>query len=244
MLGMGALSNAWAASDTYFKQANDQYQAGQFEKAISLYEKSPYFKTGSSSEVFYNLGNSYFKTGQVGKSIVNYERALDLDPRSSDVRYNLEYAKSTLRFKTEDKLNWYLNQTYQALRWIRKEECILLAAVAGFIYLMLMAFSFKWPAVRLIQSGARIWMWGAVFFTLMVGLKILVHPKQPAIITTTSAAAYFGPSETETIAFHLNEGLKVEILHTSGNWYEILLPNRQSGWIQKSNLEKILLVSS
>ncbi|MEK7243343.1 MAG: tetratricopeptide repeat protein [Thermodesulfobacteriota bacterium] len=57
---------------------------------------------------FYNLGNSYFKTKKIGLAILAYERARLLEPRNSDILYNLNYAKGILEYKIEDKRNWYL----------------------------------------------------------------------------------------------------------------------------------------
>ena len=85
----------WGASKI---DADSAYVRGDYAQAIALYEEL--LEEGESSEVYYNLGNSYFKADNIGKSILNYERALLLNPGNSDIRANLDIARS----KTQDNL--------------------------------------------------------------------------------------------------------------------------------------------
>ena len=55
-------------------RANQQYEAGQFAEAISIYQAI--IEAGvTSSDLYYNLANAYFKQGELGRAIVNYRRA-------------------------------------------------------------------------------------------------------------------------------------------------------------------------
>ena len=93
-------------------QADSAYAAEKYEEAIPIY--TALLKEGEHADIYYNLGNCYYKTDRLALAILNYERAALLDPGSSDVRFNLELARS----KTIDKITpesemffvtWYKN---------------------------------------------------------------------------------------------------------------------------------------
>ena len=79
-------------------QADSAYAAEKYEEAIPIY--TALLKEGEHADIYYNLGNCYYKTDRLALAILNYERAALLDPGSSDVRFNLELARS----KTIDKI--------------------------------------------------------------------------------------------------------------------------------------------
>ena len=93
-------------------EADSAYAAGKYEDAISVY--TALLKKGESADVYYNLGNCYYRTDRIARAVLNYERAALLDPGDSDIRFNLELARS----KTIDKITpesemffitWYKN---------------------------------------------------------------------------------------------------------------------------------------
>lgn len=81
-------------------QGDSAYIRNDFASAIQIYESLLETK-GVAAEVYYNLGNSYYKIGNMSRAILNYERALLLNPGDSDIRSNLEIARS----KTVDKVD-------------------------------------------------------------------------------------------------------------------------------------------
>ncbi len=44
-------------------------------------------------QALYNKGNALFRTGDVNKAIKAYQRALEIDPKDVDTKFNLEYAR-------------------------------------------------------------------------------------------------------------------------------------------------------
>ena len=93
-------------------QADSAYAAEKYKEAIPIY--TALLKKGEHADIYYNLGNCYYKTDRLALAILNYERAALLDPGNSDVRFNLELARS----KTIDKITpesemffvtWYKN---------------------------------------------------------------------------------------------------------------------------------------
>ena len=94
--------NVMSASqiDDLMKQGNAAYQNGNYQNAISDYEKL--VNDGYEGvSLYYNLGNAYYKDGKLGYSILYYEKALKLAPNDDDIQHNLAIANS----KTIDKIN-------------------------------------------------------------------------------------------------------------------------------------------
>ena len=79
-------------SQTTFDNGNKLYQNGNYQEAISSYEKV--LKTEQhSSELYFNLGNCYYKLNKVAPAIFNYEKALLLNPSDSEITNNLAFAQ-------------------------------------------------------------------------------------------------------------------------------------------------------
>lgn len=47
------------------------------------------------------------------------------------------------------------------------------------------------------------------------------------------------PDNSGTALFLIHEGLKVRVIGTLGNWYNIRVADGNEGWVEKSELEKI-----
>lgn len=79
-------------------EGDSAYMRNDYVSAIQIYENL--LKKGEAAEIYYNLGNSYYKAGDIARAILNYERASLLQPGNTDIRANLEIARS----KTIDKV--------------------------------------------------------------------------------------------------------------------------------------------
>src|SRR5476651_525702 len=88
VVGLFAVSPAFAQADTQFAKANEEYASGHFKEAIDDYETL--VQSGQlSANLFYDLGNAYFRANDFGRAILNYERALALEPRHPEADANL-----------------------------------------------------------------------------------------------------------------------------------------------------------
>ena len=84
------------SSEALFTAGNDFYKKGEIEKAIEVYRKIE-SQAVISSELYYNLGNAYYRQGLVGQSIWAYNKALLLNPRLGDAKYNLEIVNASMK---------------------------------------------------------------------------------------------------------------------------------------------------
>ncbi len=88
------------ASNTLFKQANDLYLQEKYEDAILFYDSIQ--ESGlESADLFYNIGNTYYKLQNWPQSILYFERAIKLDPKHEDARFNLNLTQLKIVDKIE-----------------------------------------------------------------------------------------------------------------------------------------------
>jgi Ca-activated chloride channel family protein len=75
------------------------YKNNNFEESAKIYSNLAENNTSRAvkSKVFHNLGNSFLQSKEYEKSIHAYKNALMNDPKNSDTKYNLEYAKMMLK---------------------------------------------------------------------------------------------------------------------------------------------------
>ncbi len=233
---------AWSGEEsekTLFERSNQNYRDGKYAEAVQGYEKLA--QAHPDSAVFlYNLANSYYRTGEIGLAILNYERVLLNDPRHTDSRNNLEYARKLLEYRIEDKRNWYLRSGEQILEWFTEQEVtlIVLAVYFGFAAATGLALLYKsgqpwgWRrrllVVFLIGSVA---LWGAK--------KLETRFFRDAIITAKEAEVRYGPSSSDQTAFRLGVGLKVYVVDRREKWSRIILVNGKDGWVPNDQLVEV-----
>ncbi|MCZ6821011.1 MAG: tetratricopeptide repeat protein [Calditrichaeota bacterium] len=68
------------------------------------------------AQSYYNLGNTHFRMGKLPVSILYYKKAIKLNPKDEDAKYNLEYVRAKLKDeanKQQQNQNQNLNQDQQ-----------------------------------------------------------------------------------------------------------------------------------
>lgn len=239
ILALVVLSPTAWASGRVFSEANQAYTEGSFEKAILLYEDllPEYSK---SDALYYNLGNAYFRTKKLGPAIFSYEKALMLNPRNADSRFNLKFVRGLLEYKIEDKRNWYVRTGEMILERFREQEILIIALLCYFLFIAGCLYSVKY------KKGMP-WGWKRklmlVLFVLslaLLGAKNLeTRFYKDAIVMQDQAEVRYGPSSTDQTAFRLGEGLKVYVLNKREDWSRIVLVNGEGGWIKNSNIKEV-----
>jgi len=73
--------------------ANTLYQQKKYTEAAKELERSVFAgNSGLNQKAYFNRGNSFFEMGQYPQAIESYKKALELDPKDRDAKYNLELA--------------------------------------------------------------------------------------------------------------------------------------------------------
>lgn len=229
-------AQVWGAT---FQEGNTAYQAGDFKKALQIYESLD--AKQKSGELYYNLGNAYFRLNQKARALISYERAKMLLPRDTDVRWNLAIAHSLVRDQLETpsesfavyalrQITDWMNLDEAAALFFMAVSLLLISAVLGFVFIPLKAL---W---RFLQALCVV---AAVLSGILLAAKIADGRNPRLIITDAEVTARFGPSKTETSAFVLHEGTQARRIDESRDWMLIQLPNKNTGWIPKSAGELI-----
>lgn len=231
------------SADSYFSEANTLYQDGRYADALSVYEEI--ITLGyESGAVYYNMGNCYYKLQEIGQSILYYERAMRLNPRDEDLRANLALAKLAVVDKIDSQPDFILFRIIRTIVHLVPER-ILVGLVIG-AYLFSMMFLIFWLVSRregIRRFSIRMSVGVAVIFILLgaclVGQLREKSTRIEAVIMAARVDAMSAPGGDGIEVFTLHEGTKVLLDQVSGDWVEIILPDRKVGWVHREVLEEI-----
>ena len=229
--------------ETMKQQGDSAYMRNDYATAIQIYEKL--LEQGAAAELYYNLGNSYYKSDDIARAILNYERALLLAPGNSDIRANLEIARS----KTIDKVTPIPEIFFMA--WIHSLMNSMYADTwgklgIGCFFVMLASLCLFLFSNRVLIK--KIGFAGGIIMLIIVvtcnvfadSQKNKLLERKEAIVLTPSITVRSTPSESGTSLFVIHEGHKVEIKDdTMHEWKEIRLEDGKVGWIPSSSIEII-----
>lgn len=226
-----------------FDQANELYLKGEYSAAREEYQKI--INSGfESADLYYNLGNTFYKLGQIPPAILYLEKALLLNPKNEDIRFNLDLVNSLV----VDKIN-PVNEFF-IRKWISNFAGILKADVWGYLglaafFLLLSVFVFGYATrgfryrKMILSSGSLLLV--VLVFSLVLGSiqnKQSVHPDS-AIVFSSSLTAKSSPDPGGTDLFVIHEGLKVKIIDQVGTWIRIRLADGNEAWIPEDSIERI-----
>lgn len=223
--------------------ADSAYIRNDFAAAVELYESI--LKEGESSDIYYNLGNSYYKMDNIAKAVLNYERALLLNPGDSDIRFNLELARS----KTVDKVvppseMFFVTWTRSVINMM-SEKAWAKTGICTFILTILALCLYIFGKQIILKKIGFI---AAICFLLITVLANVFASEQKealinhenAIIMEPSVTVKSTPNQSGTDLFIIHEGRKVMIKdNTMKEWKEIKLEDGNVGWVPTSVIEII-----
>ncbi|HIE15931.1 MAG TPA: tetratricopeptide repeat protein [Bacteroidales bacterium] len=223
--------------------ANNAYVKKDYEKAITFYQNI--LKEGFvAPEIYYNIGNSYFKLNQITNAIYFYEKALLLSPNDKDIKYNLEIAKQYTTDKIKSIEPFFLNKFYHNLITFFSVDQWAMISLVSFISVLILLFLFLFSKNIIIK---KIFFWfsvilfilsaGSIGFALSEKKKITTH--NTAIIFSPTVNIKSSPDEQGTNLMIIHEGIKVIIVDSLQNWYNIILPDGNEGWLKKDDIKKI-----
>ncbi len=226
-----------------FSQANEYYRKGEFSKAEETYTRI--LSEGYvSKEVLFNLGNVYYRLGEFHKSILFYERAKLIDPFDEDINFNLLMANLRIVDKFQEKPKFFVKEFWENLRDSLSSSQW---ATIGLISIWFASICFSLFLLILSAKARKIFfLFGVVFlgsFLLTIGLGISRYNYETnhnrAIVISMNSYIKSSPDQTSTDLLIIHQGTQVEILDEIGDWYKIMLPNGNIGWLKKQDVEKI-----
>ncbi|MEM9918185.1 MAG: tetratricopeptide repeat protein [Bacteroidota bacterium] len=229
--------------DALFQQANELYQAKDYQAAVQQYESilSAGFR---SADLYYNIGNCYYQDGSLGKAILHYERAALMAPGDKDIQYNLALAGAQVKDELAKIPSFFLTRWWSAVHRS-------MSSGSWSVWMLL----FCWLGM----GGLAVWLMGTnrqqrkrgflagLILLLCSGLCWGLTRSQKAfetsnpygIILSEETALRSGPDESSTELLPLHEGTKVRILDQLGPWKKVRLPDGDQGWLADEVLERI-----
>lgn len=225
-----------------FYQGNNLYQERDYLEALLAYDKV--LDLGlESANLYYNIGNGFFKLNKLGHAILFFERAKRMKPYDSDIRSNLDYARSlageTAFSETTDPA---FVKTLK--RPIRDLPLSALALVAIGVYLAAALLA----AVRIVNpvfaKKIRLVLWVvmalcaytlAVYAVRYYDEAVRVH----GIVLQKNVEARYEPIDKSAVHYKLREGSEVLVLTTRDEWRRVRRADGKVGWVKASAVEAI-----
>jgi len=226
--------------DSLFQRAQQQYDAEQYSKAVTTYQKILNQNIESAS-LHYNLGNAYFRQGELGEAILHYEKAKKLAPRDADIDYNLQVARVRIQDRIEPPESSFLMKIFNGIKyWLTLQE---LAWTTGFLFLSGSIIFGGWWLLNhsrlknFLLYGLILWIIGILLVTpLLISRTIESVKERHGIVLSGEVAARSGPQNLSTEVFVLHEGTRVEVESIQNQWYQIRLIDGKEGWIPANAL--------
>lgn len=226
-----------------FSEANNEYNQGNYEKALELYNKI-YDAGYLSLELYTNLGNTYFKLKNFPEAILFYERAKRLSQNDERILNNLALANLQIKDKPEPQARFFLSVIY--------EQITNIATSTGWAVLVIV---FLWISLGLLISYRLLTkifrkkltlILSAILFSLALLSFIFGYSRYEYETNQKEAIVFYPvvyvttePNINSSNAFILHEGSKVTILEEKDEWYYISYDKTKKGWLNKTALKII-----
>ncbi len=228
-------SLGFSQNEQLFEQANDLYNKGDFEDAISKYESI--IESGEhSAALYFNLANAHYKLNHIAPSIYYYEKALVLDPNDKEIHNNIAFARN-MTIDAIDKTPelGFAKFSKSITNWLTFDnwaKLSILLMVLFVVFYLIYYFNYGSTKKRLAFIAAMTFL---ILACSAVALAFnnyhLVKNDQPAIVFAKESQVKSEPNLRSSESFKLHEGTKVQILDTVNNWKKIKLADGKMGWI-------------
>jgi len=187
--------------------------------------------------IYYNAGNSWINSGRIGKAILSYKKAAEILPNNKNIRNNLNYTRSKVLYKIDDKKN---NPLIQTLFFVHYD----LSFQNRFILLITLTFIvFSLASILLIKKNKILRNLLIIFSicTVFLGFSIVldISAKTEGVVTTKEVIARKGDSEGYENSFTqpLTEGVEFRLLARRNEWYFIKIGDGRTCWIPEYSAE-------
>ena len=231
-----------AQNNTLFSQGNSLYNEGQFQDAISTYERILETKN-HSAELYFNLANAYYKLNRIAPSIYYYEKALQLSPNDKDIINNMSFAKNmtidVIEVIPEMGFSRIINQVinkYSFDTW----ALFSVGFVIVFVILFLSYYYSRASSRKRIAflSSITVLVFALTSLAFAFQKYDYVQQDKPAIVFAHESEIKNEPNLRSEIAFKLHEGTKVQVVEIyNKNWTKIKLADGKTGWIPSEDIK-------
>jgi hypothetical protein len=231
------------SAKTLFEIANDNYNKGEYEQSIALYD-SLLSNSVESAELYYNLGNAWYKLDEIPKAILYYEKAKKIEPNNADIIYNLNLANTKIADRIEVVpvfflKTWWFNMlnTFNEKQW----TIINISMFLVFLVFIIILLTTKKPSLKKLSFSFAIIFIILSFVSGLIGYRSyqIKTKHSTAIIFTPTVNIKSAPDDKSSTIFILHQGTKVKLLDETPNWQKVKIGNGSEGWLLKDDFEVI-----
>ncbi len=230
-------------NETLFEDANKAYADGNYEEAITSYEKI-LNKGEASVSLYYNLANAHYKLNHIAPSIYYYEKALQLAPNDSDVKNNIQFARNMAMDDIQSVERTGISKTIDNLIATFSFDTWAMFAI-GFMLIFVILFLFYYYGRSTLVK--RIFFIGSMLSILLCIASVIFAFSQQniqlnnnyAIVFAEEAGVRSEPNLRGEPSFLLHEGTKAKLLENYQEWYKIEIADGKQGWTLKENLKEL-----
>lgn len=226
---------------TLYNQGNALYAKGDFKGALRSYLHAQEQRV-ADPWLEQNIGSAYMKTGQLGWAIYHFERGFLLSPRDSDLKFNLDFAKSLRKDEIPDSGGFVGRIFSNAAANFTAEELIFTSTILFVIFFLILIIQ------RLVQGRAR-----PVFYWVAAGFLILFllispfsairlyqeHITERGVVVGKEVKVLTAPGKGQAEAFVVHAGMPVKVLEKRGTWKRISIPSGLVGWVAENDAPTI-----
>ncbi|MDR1941200.1 MAG: tetratricopeptide repeat protein [Endomicrobium sp.] len=225
-----AAAYAQNAYESQLKNAQTDFQNGNYAKAASVYESLITVEKINNPYIYYNLSNAYYRAGDTGKAALNIRKAYRLAPRDKNIRANLAFIDKAAGEPESQSL---FSGNFLSLNELS-------AAAAVFIIAFLSLFSIFFISGKKFFKKAA---YGAliVLMPLILASYFKINSeiinKEAAVLKVSVVRS--GPAVSSPELFSVPAGRKAIILASNGTWSEIKIKSGSedlTGWIETDHL--------
>lgn len=233
-----------------FRTANSAAAKGDVETARDLYGRAilrfeRIAREGGvrNGKLYYNIANACFRKGELGRAILNYRRAARLIPADSNLRENLDYARSLRLDKIEVESEKRLLETlfFWHYKWPTKVRFLLFVLFFDLVWLFLLIARLApgSPGLR-VGTAVCVILCTAMLVSATVSSARTALVKE-GVVTAEEVVARKGDGESYQPSFTdpLHEGTEYTVLDQRGGWSQIRLLDGRECWIKDTDGEVI-----
>ena len=241
---VGSVSAQEPSAAELMAKANQRFERGEYAEAAQQYEALIARGYGNAS-VHFNLGNAYLENGELGRAVLSYLRARELAPRDSDIRTNLDLARSmTVDRVTAERGSLIESVSFLGRRWATPSElgvaAFLLWTATGLAIGALLVWR-TFPLRRAIRALAAISAVATAAAFLLLLSMVLANPYDTTgIVTAQAVDVVSGPGPQYSEEFTLHSGAQIRLTDSRHGWWRIALPGGElRGWVSAHAIERV-----
>ncbi len=225
-----------------FEQANKLSAEGKLSEALSKY-KSIEDMGLASSDLHFNMGTTYLFSNNISHAVLYLEKAHKADPSNTDLKHNLEIARSQIDSDIIEVPDFVLLRVW---RGVSKLFSPLLWFILQVIFGLILIYGiYNWKlkdtsALKLRGFSMSIVALTLLIFCICAGFTAdkMANKKDTAILMNSGDLKSGADDRSDTLT-RLSEGVKLKINDQIGDWYKVQLINKEEGWVKKSEVDLI-----